>query len=89
MIIDIIAQAYEQGHLAVRKTMEQIQQQYFRKKLQKKVETFIGNWVTCLLASRKQGQQDGFLNPIDKGKSPLISIAHAAFRSYWSFSLYA
>ena len=35
MINDIISQAHEQGHFAVRKTMEQIQQQYFFKKFKK------------------------------------------------------
>lgn len=39
--------------------------------LKKKVKVFIANCITCILSNRKEGRQEGFLNPIPKEDTPL------------------
>lgn len=36
-----------------------------------KVEKVVRNCINCMLAERKQGKQEGFLHPIEKGELPL------------------
>jgi Integrase core domain. len=39
-----------------------------------KVERVVSNCVSCILAERKQGKQEGFLKPIEKGDVPLYTL---------------
>lgn len=39
--------------------------------MQKKVEKVIQSCISCILAERKQGKQEGFLHSIEKGSVPL------------------
>lgn len=71
MQAEIIKSAHEQGHFAVRKTVEMIQREFYIPRLQQKVTSCIKNCVTCILASRKEGKQEGYLNPIPKEDVPL------------------
>lgn len=71
---EIIAKAHGNGHFAVKKTTELISKDYYISKLSRKVEDFIATCIPCLLASRKSGKQEGFLNPIEKGETPLHTL---------------
>lgn len=74
MELEIIKRAHENGHFAKKKTMELIGKEYYISQLGKKVEDFISTCIPCLLASRKSGKQEGFLNPIEKGDIPLDTL---------------
>lgn len=74
MEMDIIRRAHENGHFAKKKTTELISKDYYIPKLGKKVEDYIATCIPCLLASRKEGKQEGYLNPIEKGDIPLHTL---------------
>jgi hypothetical protein len=67
----IIKSAHENGHFSVRKTKELVQREYWISGLEEKIKKIVSNCVPCILAERKFGKQEGFLNPIDKGDRPL------------------
>lgn len=71
MQTNIIRQAHEKGHFAVKKTMEIIRQEYFIPNLEAKVQKIIGCCVHCILINRKRGKMEGELHPINKGDIPL------------------
>ncbi|KAH0817262.1 hypothetical protein GEV33_005528 [Tenebrio molitor] len=68
---EIIKLAHENGHFSVRKTKELVQREYWISGLEEKIKKIVSNCVPCILAERKSGKQEGFLNPIDKGDRPL------------------
>jgi hypothetical protein len=68
---EIIKSAHENGHFSVRKTKELVQREYWISGLEEKIKKIVSNCVPCILAERKSGKQEGFLNPIDKGDRPL------------------
>lgn len=71
MINNILAKIHGPSHLS-RKRMEiAIQQNYEVTDAAKRVDKFISNCVTCILATKKRGKREGFLNPIDKHDEPL------------------
>lgn len=59
--------AHENGHFAAKKTEALIKRNYWFPNMRKIVETIIRNYVNCILANRKTGKLDGYLNPISKG----------------------
>jgi len=67
----IIRQAHERGHFSVMKTEALINKEYWIPNLRDKIQKVIKNCIPCILAERKQGKQEGFLNPIAKGEIPL------------------
>lgn len=67
----IIRQAHEQGHFGVNKTEILVRKDYWFKGMRPKIERIIMNCINCILAERKHGKQEGFLNTIDKGDIPL------------------
>ena len=67
----IIRKAHEKGHFSVNKTEAVVKQDYWIGNLRSKVEKIIHNCITCILAEKKQGKQEGLLNPIEKGSIPL------------------
>lgn len=67
----IIRQAHEQGHFNVNKMEVLIRRDYWFKDMRLKIEKIITNCINCILAERKQGKQEGFLNTVDKGDIPL------------------
>lgn len=71
MQTEIIRKQHERGHFGVKKTEELIKREFYIDNLQEKIRTHIANCVECILASRKTGKKEGFLNPIDKGDQPL------------------
>jgi len=50
-----------------------LQREYSIAGLKKKIESVIKNCVPCIMINRKQGRQEGFLHPIDKGDAPLMT----------------
>lgn len=74
MEIEIIKRAHDNGHFSKKKTMELINKDYYIPKLEKKIEDYIATCIPCLLASRKEGKREGFLNPIEKGDTPLHTL---------------
>lgn len=62
---------YEKGHFYVRKMKDILEKEYFIRNLQKRIENHIQGCVKCILAERKRGKSEGFLQPIPKGDQPL------------------
>lgn len=50
-----------------------IKKEYFIPKLTERLNQHIKSCVTCILADRNRGKQEGLLNPINKGDVPLES----------------
>lgn len=71
---DVIKRIHGNGHFSRRKMKELVSRDYYIQNLDKKIEEFIISCIPCLLATRKAGKQEGFLNPIDKGDVPLDTI---------------
>jgi len=67
----IIKRAHERGHFSTHKTETIVKRDYYIPNLRTKVERVVRNCVDCILAEKKQGRQEGYLNPIDKGEIPL------------------
>lgn len=67
----IIQQTHRNGHFAAAKTEKLLKRDYWFPAIKSKTEKIIANCVECILAERKLGKQDGFLNPICKGEVPL------------------
>lgn len=71
---EIIKRAHSNGHFAKKKTLELISKDYYIEKIGKKVEDYIASCIPCLLTNRKEGKQEGYLNPIEKGDTPLQTL---------------
>lgn len=67
----IIRQAHERGHFSIAKTEALLRNDYWIPNVKTKIEKIIKNCVACILAEKKQGKQEGFLIPIEKGEVPL------------------
>lgn len=74
MQAQIIRRAHEQGHFSVNKTESLVKNDYWIPNLRRRVEEIVRNCVACILAERKQGKQECFLHPIEKGKVPLDTL---------------
>jgi transposase InsO family protein len=70
---EIIRGAHEVGHFGKKRTMKRLTS-YWIRNVEKKVEECIQNCVPCIVAARKQGKGEGFLNPIPKEDVPLDTI---------------
>ncbi|XP_049291122.1 uncharacterized protein K02A2.6-like [Anopheles funestus] len=70
----IILDAHNMGHFACAKTVHSINQQYFIPHVDQKVKQVIDSFVRYIMHNNKLGKKEGFLNPIDKGNSPLQTI---------------
>ena len=53
------------------KTEGLVKKNYWVPNLHIKVEKIVRNCLDCILAEQKQGRQEGYLSPIDKGEVPL------------------
>lgn len=71
MQLQIIRRAHERGHFAVGKTETLVKNDYWIPGLRPKVEKIVQNCISCILAERRQGKQECFLKPIEKGSVPL------------------
>ncbi|GFV60468.1 hypothetical protein TNCV_3471031 [Trichonephila clavipes] len=70
MQTDLIKLAREKGHLSG-KTEENVKREFLIPNLSKQVQNVIINCVPCILANKKGGKKEGFLNPIPKEDVPL------------------
>lgn len=70
MELEIIRNAHNNGHFAVKRTEDHIKQKYFIPNLKVKIEKYIDTCVPCLLANRKRGKGEGFLHPLEKDDTP-------------------
>lgn len=70
----ILKEVHSNGHFSKKKMLELIGKDYYIENLNKKIEDFIVTCIPCLLATRKEGKQEGFLNPIEKQGIPLHTI---------------
>ncbi|KAG5323406.1 TF26 protein, partial [Pseudoatta argentina] len=71
MQVDIIKQTHERGHFGVRKTEQLLKREFWFSEMRKKIDKVIKNCITCILAERKHGKQEGFLRNIPKNAIPL------------------
>ncbi|GFU93676.1 hypothetical protein TNCV_3497271 [Trichonephila clavipes] len=75
---ELIKLIHENGHFSVGKTEEIVKQEFFIPNLSNVVKKVIVNCVPCILANKKTGKKEGFLNPISKESIPL-STYHVDF----------
>ncbi|GFS37490.1 transposon Tf2-6 polyprotein [Trichonephila inaurata madagascariensis] len=78
MEAELIKLIHENGHFSVAKTEEIVKQEFFISNLTNVVKKVIVNCVPCILAIKKTGKKEGFLNPISKVNIPL-STYHVDF----------
>ncbi|GFS54394.1 transposon Tf2-11 polyprotein [Trichonephila clavipes] len=78
MEAELIKLFHENGHFSVGKTEEIVKQEFFIPNLTNVVKKAILNCVPCILANKKTGKKEGFLNPISKESIPL-SMYHVDF----------
>ncbi|GFT78144.1 transposon Tf2-11 polyprotein [Trichonephila clavipes] len=78
MQAELIKLIHENGHFSVGKTEEIVKKEFFIPNLTNAVIKVIVNCVPCILANKKTGKKEGFLNPISKESIPL-STYHVEF----------
>ncbi|GFV07429.1 hypothetical protein TNCV_1737841 [Trichonephila clavipes] len=78
MQAELIKLIHENGHFSVGKTEEIVKQEFFIPNFSNVVKEVIVNCVPCILANKKTGKKEGFLNPISKESIPL-STYHVDF----------
>ncbi|CAK1594421.1 unnamed protein product [Parnassius mnemosyne] len=71
---EVIKEVHSNGHFAMKKMKEAISKDYFIKNMDRKIERVITSCIPCLLATRKEGKQEGYLNPIGKEGTPLHTL---------------
>ncbi|GBL93950.1 Transposon Tf2-9 polyprotein [Araneus ventricosus] len=64
MQMSLVKSAHEKGHFSVKRTEDHLINEFYIPKLKQKIEKCISNCITCILASKKQGKQEGEL-PLD------------------------
>uniref|UniRef100_A0AAG5DQ21 RNA-directed DNA polymerase n=1 Tax=Anopheles atroparvus TaxID=41427 RepID=A0AAG5DQ21_ANOAO len=70
----IIEDGHNDGHYGVQRTMHGIKQKFWIPHLETMVKQHISNCVKCILYNKKLGRLEGYLNPIDKGDTPLHTL---------------
>ncbi|CAG4907160.1 unnamed protein product [Colias eurytheme] len=71
---EVLKRVHSNGHFSKKKMKQLIEQDYYIKEVDRKIEDFIVTCIPCLLATKKEGKQEGFLNPIEKGIMPLDTL---------------
>ncbi|GBM92190.1 Transposon Tf2-8 polyprotein [Araneus ventricosus] len=64
MLISLIKSAHEKGHFSVKRKEDHLINEFYISKLKQKIKKCISNCIACILASKKQGKQEGEL-PLD------------------------
>ncbi|GFX31026.1 retrovirus-related Pol polyprotein from transposon 17.6 [Trichonephila clavipes] len=70
MQAELIKLIHENCHFSVGKIEEIVKQEFFIPNLSNVVKKVIVNCVPCILANKKTGKKEGFLNPISKESIP-------------------
>ncbi|GBM37972.1 Transposon Tf2-9 polyprotein [Araneus ventricosus] len=68
---EIIRKVHTNGHFALAKTEQVLEQEFYIPNARTKIENVIANCVECILYNKKHGKGEGFLNPIPKDNVPL------------------
>lgn len=68
---DVIRQAHEKGHFSADKIERILRKEFWFRRMRERIEKIIRNCLSCILAERKCGKQEGFLRSIPKGDIPL------------------
>lgn len=68
---EVIKNAHEKGHFAVKRTEENIKREFYIPNLKTKIERCIANCLKCILVNKKAGKLEGFLHPMVKEDIPL------------------
>ncbi|GBO22891.1 Transposon Tf2-9 polyprotein [Araneus ventricosus] len=68
---EIIKKVHTNGHFALAKTEQVLEQEFYIPNARTKIENVIANCVECILYNKKHGKGEGFLNPIPKDNVPL------------------
>ncbi|CAK1590836.1 unnamed protein product [Parnassius mnemosyne] len=71
---EVIKEVHNNGHFAMKKMKEAISKDYFIKNMDRKIEGVITSFIPRVLATRKEGKQEGYLNPIGKEGTPLHTL---------------
>lgn len=71
---EVIRRVHANGHFGKRKMKELLSKDFYIKDIDKKKDDFIASCIPCLLATKKQGKQEGFLNPTQKEGTPLYTL---------------
>lgn len=71
MQLEIIKRIHEIGHFSVGKVEAIIKRNYWFSNMRPVIEKVIRNCLSCILAEKKHGKQEGQLYPIDKGSLSL------------------
>ncbi|GBN80685.1 Retrovirus-related Pol polyprotein from transposon 17.6 [Araneus ventricosus] len=68
---EIIRKVHTNGHFAMAKTEQVLEQEFYIPNALTKIENVIANCVECILYNKKHGKGEGFFNPIPKDNVPL------------------
>ncbi|KAG6465495.1 hypothetical protein O3G_MSEX015186 [Manduca sexta] len=71
---EIIRKIHQKGHFSVRKMKEAVGKDYYLKNMNKMIEEVVVSCIPCLLATRKEEKQEGYLNPINKEDIPFHTL---------------
>nr|XP_049693297.1 uncharacterized protein LOC126053899 [Helicoverpa armigera]XP_049695188.1 uncharacterized protein LOC126054290 [Helicoverpa armigera]XP_049704767.1 uncharacterized protein LOC126056282 [Helicoverpa armigera] len=71
---EIINRVHSKGHFGKSKMKELLNKEYYIRDVDKKMQDFLLSCIPCLLATRKEGKQEGFLNPIEKEGVPFDTL---------------
>lgn len=79
MADSIIRQMHGDTHISAMRMEQALKQDYYIQDLGKKITKIIRNCIPCILATKKRGKKDGWLQPIEKYDVPLHTyhIDHA------------
>lgn len=67
----MVRQAHELGHFAVKKTEANLRRDYWFPNMCPVIKKVVRNCVSCILAEKNHGKKEGWLHAIDKGSIPL------------------
>lgn len=68
---EIIKLTHDKGHFAVRKVEQLLKKEFWFARMREKIEKVVRNCVSCIIAERKGGKQEGWLHSLPKGTTPL------------------
>ena len=71
MTRQVIRSAHERAHFSVAKTTAIVNRDYWISDAKAIIQKIVKNCITCILAERKCGKAEGYLQPLDKGEVPL------------------
>lgn len=71
---EIMKRVHSNGHFAKIKMKELLARDYYIRDIDKKIEEFLRSCIPCLMAMRKEGKQEGWLNPIEKESIPFDTL---------------